>query len=213
MTAALLSAAALLGYLLGCVDLTPLACEKFLKRDLRTFGPGKSGLEALYRETGWKGVAAVYAPECAKIILAVVAGGLLLLIRGHAETGRALTYFCLLLGTAFPATRRFRGSRAVLALILGALCVGLKSGLFVVVVFAAALWIWRYVSLGCVCGALAGILGAWVFAGEKITVTLALFSALVILARHAAHLIRICRHTEPKLSTKKDLSYKFDEDF
>ena len=84
----LLSVSALLAYFLGCVDTAPIACEKFLKRDLRSFGRGKSSLEALYRETGIKGVAAVYVPEVLKIAVAVIAGGLLLSIKGHAAAGR-----------------------------------------------------------------------------------------------------------------------------
>lgn len=213
MIPALLSVTALLAYFLGCVDTTGAACARFLGRDLRSFGRGKSGLEAMYRETGWKGVASVYLPEAVKIAVAVIAGGLLLSIKGHGEAGRALAYFCLLMGTAFPATRRFRGSRCVLALCVGALCVGFKAGLFVIVVFAAVLALWRYLSLACVCAAFAGALGAWAFGDESISAALALFSALVITARHFRHIVRIFKHTEPKLSTQKDLSYKFDEEF
>ena len=42
---------------------------------------------------------------------------------------------------------------------------------------------------------------------------LELLCMLVIVARHGGHLVKTFKHTEPKLSTKKDLSYKFDEDF
>ena len=213
MTPLLLSVTALLAYFLGCMDTTRAACKRFLKRDLRSFGRGKSGLESLFRETGWKGVVAVYAPECLKIILAVIIGGLLLLIQNHAPVGRMLAYFCLLMGTAFPATRRLKGGHCMLALCVGALCVSFKAGLFVVVVFAAVLAIWRYLSLACVCASLVGILGAWVFVEEPICVELSLFCALVIIVRHFAHMLRIIHHKEPKISAKKDLSYKFDEEF
>jgi glycerol-3-phosphate acyltransferase PlsY len=209
----LLSVSALLAYFLGCVDTAPIACEKFLKRDLRSFGRGKSSLEALYRETGIKGVAAVYVPEVLKIAVAVIAGGLLLSIKGHAAAGRMLALFCLLMGTAYPATRSFRGRRCILALCVGALCVDPKAGLFVLIVFAGVLALTRYVSLSCVCAAAAGVLGVWVFIEEPICVELSLLCMLVIVARHGGHLVKTFKHTEPKLSTKKDLSYKFDEDF
>lgn len=213
MTAVLLSLSALLAYFLGCADTSPASCERFLHRDLRSFGRGKSALEAIYRETGPRGIAAVYGPEALKIALAVTAGGLLLSIKGFAPAGRMLAFFCLLMGTAFPATRGFRGSRCIMALCVGALCADPRAGAFAVIVFAAALALTRYVSLSCVLAAAADILGTWVFADLKICVTLSLFSALVILARHGGHIVRIIRHTEPRLSTKKDLSYKFDEDF
>lgn len=176
-------------------------------------GGVKSGLEALFRETGWKGVVAVYVPECLKIILAVVVGYLLLMIRNHAAAGSMLAYFCLLMGTAFPATRRFKGGNCLLALCVGALCVSFKAGLFVVVVFAVVLALWRYLSLACICASLAGILGVWVFVEESICIELSLFCALIIIARHFGHILRIIHHQEPKISARKDLSYKFDEEF
>jgi glycerol-3-phosphate acyltransferase PlsY len=209
----LLSLTAALAYFLGCVDTTPVCCERFLRRSLRSFGRGKSGLEALYREAGWKGVAAVYLPEALKTALAVVLGGVIMNFAGHAEVGRFLALFCLIMGTAYPATRSLRGRRCLMALCIGSLCALPKAGVFVVIVFAAALALSKYISLACVCGALAGLLGAWVFADEKISVILSLFCALAVIVRHAGHIVNIVKHTEPKLSTKKDLSYKFDENF
>lgn len=101
----------------------------------------------------------------------------------------------------------------MLALCVGALCVSFKAGLFVVVVFAVVLALWRYLSLACICASLAGILGVWVFVEESICIELSLFCALIIIARHFGHILRIIHHQEPKISARKDLSYKFDEEF
>lgn len=213
MTPFLLSVIALISYGAGCVNLPGIMCGAFFGRELRSYGKGQRGFEALLREERYKGPVVVYLPEMAKIVLIVLAGGWLLGIIEYPALGRVFALFCLELGTVFPVSRRFVGSRGILALLLGSFCISPALGFFVGVVFAVVLVVTKYLSLAVISAATAYVLGVWVFVETGIAITLAAFTAALILVRHVGHIVRLIKHTEPKISTKKDLSYKFDDDF
>jgi glycerol-3-phosphate acyltransferase PlsY len=213
MIPVLLSVTALIAYLLGGTDVPEICCRRFLGRELRSYGRGQRGLEAFYRENGPKGAAITYVPEILKIGLAVLIGGWLLGIKGHADVGREFALFCLIMGAVFPFSRRFVGGRGFKELLAGMFFVSPGAGFLTLVVFSAVLWATKYLTLAGICAAVGAILGIWVFVETRLALELSVFCAIIIIVRHAGHILRLIKHTEPKIQTKKDLSYKFDEDF
>lgn len=74
-------------------------------------------------------------------------------------------------------------------------------------------WATRYVSLGSICGALIAPIGVLAACG-KLPALLSLFCVILLVVKHRSNIGRLIRHKESKLSFKKDLSDKFDdEDF
>ena len=83
----------------------------------------------------------------------------------------------------------------------------------VCLIFAGIVWATRYVSLGSVCGALIAPIGVLAACG-KLPALLSLFCVILLVAKHRSNIRRLIEHKESKLSFKKDLSDKFDdEDF
>ncbi len=213
MITVLLSVTAVIAYFLGGLDVPQLCCSRFLEKNLRAYGKGQRSYEAFYRENGPKGTALVYVPEILKIGLAVLIGGWLLGIKGHADVGRAFALFCLIMGAVFPSAHGLVGGRGIKELLVGMLFVNPTAGIFTLAVFAGVLVLSKYISLAGICAGAAAILGTWVFVETRLAVQMSLFCAIIITVRHISHIRRMINRTEPKLQTKKDLSYKFDEDF
>ena len=68
-------------------------------------------------------------------------------------------------------------------------------------------------SLGSICGALIAPIGVLAACG-KLPALLSLFCVILLVVKHRSNIGRLIRHQESKLSFKKDLSDKFDdEDF
>ncbi len=209
----LLSLTAILAYFLGGTYLPEICCRAFLKQELRAYGRGQKGFEALLRETGWKGAAEVFLPEALKIGLVVLIGGWLLGIKGYPVIGRMFALFCLTMGAVYPALRGFSGGRGIMEVCVGMMFVDPKAGFVTLAVFAIALVASKYLSLGGICAGAGAVLGTWVFIEDKLCMLMSALCAAIILLRHIGNIGRMIKHTEPKISTKKDLSYKFDEDF
>jgi len=209
----LLSVTAIMAYFLGGLRLPEVCCRRFYERPLRSLGKGQQVYNGVYREYKIKGLVLVFLPELVKIVLVILVGGWLLGIKEQADAGRLFAFFCLVLGTLFPIMDGFSGRRALPELLVGSFVVNPTVGFIVAIIFAAVLYFTKYLSLATVVAALIFILGVFVFVGNGIYVELALFAAVLITVRHLGNLIRIIKHTEPKFTTRRDLSYKFEENF
>jgi len=141
----------------------------------------------------------------------ILAGSLLLGIRGHADAGRAFAGFVLVLGRLYPALYGFRGSHASVAMIVAALTAGTSVGAAAAVVTAAVIGLSRYLSLGTVAGALVYMMVAVLAVDDALLLRLALMTAGLVLLKHIPAMIRLVRGAEPRLSLKEDITYKLDE--
>ena len=93
------------------------------------------------------------------------------------------------------------------------LIVSFPTGLVSLLIFVGIVWATRYVSLGSICGALIAPIGVLAACG-KLPALLSLFCVILLVVKHRSNIGRLIRHQESKLSFKKDLSDKFDdEDF
>ena len=206
-------AACALAYLIGSVSCGVLVGYAFGQGDVRKKGSGNAGLTNFYRTFGAPGLAIVIGTDVLKTVIAVVAGGLIMGTQGAASTGQVFAGFCVMLGHIYPVFYGFRGGKGVLCAETMLLIVSFPTGHVSLLIFVGIVWATRYVSLGSICGALIAPIGVLAACG-KLPALLSLFCVILLVVKHRSNIGRLIRHKESKLSFKKDLSDKFDdEDF
>lgn len=189
-------AAYLLGNLNGSVCISSLVADD----DVRKHGSGNAGLTNFFRSYGGWSTLLVILVDVAKTILACYMAGLVLLPYGHYKEGLMLGAVCVSLGHDFPALLGFRGGKGILCGLTVAMVLDWRIGIALIVVFAVAFGITRYVSLGSVLGAVTFIAGfvilyikeSWVMVGGIFLGALAIFM-------HRENIIRLCKGTESKV--------------
>ena len=202
MIPGLLAAIAVFSYLLGGLNGAIIASKYVFHRDVRDYGSGNAGLTNFYRTFGAPGLAIVIGTDVLKTVIAVVAGGLIMGTQGAASTGQVFAGFCVMLGHIYPVFYGFRGGKGVLCAETMLLIVSFPTGLVSLLIF-----------VGIVCGALIAPIGVLAACG-KLPALLSLFCVILLVVKHRSNIGRLIRHKESKLSFKKDLSDKFDdEDF
>ena len=195
MIPGLLAAIAVFSYLLGGLNGAIIASKYVFHRDVRDYGSGNAGLTNFYRTFGAPGLAIVMGTQ------------------GAASTGQVFAGFCVMLGHIYPVFYGFRGGKGVLCAETMLLIVSFPTGLVSLLIFVGIVWATRYVSLGSICGALIAPIGVLAACG-KLPALLSLFCVILLVVKHRSNIGRLIRHKESKLSFKKDLSDKFDdEDF
>ena len=116
----LLLLTALVAYLVGGMDTMVLASNFVFHRNLRRLGDTGRWFSNLRRLYGAGGFLRLLAVELVKDALPILAGGLLLAIKGHADAGCAFAGFVMVLGRLWPVFYRFHGSSASIAMIAAA---------------------------------------------------------------------------------------------
>ena len=203
---------AIIAYYCGTVSTLVLAGRFVFHKNLRKLGRGDVFLSNFRRIYGIKGALLLLLTEAIKDIVPILIGGLIFMIKGHADVGRAFAGFCLVMGRLWPFTN-MKGSHASLAMVFAAIMsapsVGIAGG---VVIAALTLWT-KYVSLGTFAGALAIIMFAVLVIDEKIILYLVVFTAAAVLIKHIPAIVRITKGREKKFSFETDLTYKLDNRF
>ena len=205
MIPVLLILTAVLSYGLGAVNGALLLSRFVFHKDLRKYGSGAANYANFVRVFGSKWGPAVIAVDILKSAIAVLAGGLFMMIVGdnYVIVGKLFAGFCLTLGHMYPIQQQFRGGKGVLcgmtALWLTDWLVGLvATGVFVIVLAFS-----QYVSLASMGAVVAGAIATWIFVPSEnlrgLAGTLALFTALTIIWRYRGNIMRILAHKEPKV--------------
>ena len=208
----LLLTTALFAYLIGSLDTLVLASNFVFHRNLRRLGDPSVWLSNFYRIYGVKGFVKLLAVELIRDALPLLIGSLLLGIKGHSDAGRAFAGFVLVLARLWPAIYGFRGSDASIAFAVAAFAVQPSVGVASAIVIFAVTVLTRYISLGTTVGALASLLVAVLVIDDALLLLrLTLMTAGLVILRHIPSIVRIFRHTEPRLSYEKDITYKLDE--
>ena len=204
---------ALLAYGAGCLKSTVLASNFVFHRNLRRLGTGNVFLSNFRRIYGWKGGVKLALTELALDLLPLIVGALLFRSSGHGVVGGSLAGFCLCLGRLYPASYEFRGSHALIPLILTGFCLETSIGIALLVAAVAAVWLTRYYSLAAFLCAVILAATALLMVDDPLSVRLSLMTAGAVVLFHLPSIPRMLRRTEPRLSFEQDISYKFDEKF
>jgi len=194
---------AFIAYLLGSIPFGYLIVRWQKGFDVRTIGSGSIGATNVMRSLGVAGFVATFLLDVGKGTAAV-----LLAARLTANDPRwiAVATTVAILGHCFPVWLRFRGGKGVATgvgvfIALAPLQVGLA-----LVIFAAVLAIWRYVSLGSICGAAAfpALLYFLKQPPPPLPIVLgAAIGAAIIVAKHHSNIRRLLSGSENRLGKRK----------
>ena len=204
---------AFVAYNFGSISTLSIGSVFVFHRDLHHIGKKRMFISNFRRLFGYKGFIKLVLIELIRDFIPILFGGLLMLIKEHADIGMAFAGFCLVLGRLFPVYNRFHGSHASVCMIATMICANFSLGIATAIVVAAVTWITKYLSLGAIAGALTAILVAVLVVDDRLLVMLLVLTAAIVLLKNFPAIRRISRKTEMRISLDEDISYKFDETF
>ena len=215
----MLALTAIIGYIMGSVNGSIIVSRFLFGSDVRRQGSGNAGLTNFYRTYGITGIVGVIAIDVLKGVLGTLIGGLLLDLAAPAgfeaeftDVGRLVATFCVILGHVFPIFYGFKGGKGILTGVSCVFVVDYHAALIALVIFAIVVVATHYVSLGSVLSTLSVPVTLLANGFSGICMILTIVSVALIVIKHAENISRLIHHKEPKISFKKDLSHKLDND-
>lgn len=184
------------GYLLG--NLNGAVCtSRLMHDDVRNHGSGNAGLTNFIRNYGVGSAALVVLMDAGKAVVACLLGGYLLAPYGLQMEGMTLGGVSVMVGHDFPALLGFRGGKGVLSGFLIALTIDWRIGAVIFVVFFAAYFATRYVSLGSVLAAAAFAICFALFHHDQLYVMLGgIFMGALTIFMHRSNIVRLVKGQE-----------------
>ena len=215
----MLALTAIIGYLMGSVNGSIIVSRFLFGSDVRRQGSGNAGLTNFYRTYGITGIVGVIAIDVLKGVLGTLIGGLLLNLAAPAgfeaeftDVGRLVATFCVILGHVFPIFYGFKGGKGILTGVSCVFVVDYHAAIIALVIFAIVVVATHYVSLGSVLSTMSVPVTLLANGFSGICMILTIVSVALIVIKHAENISRLIHHKEPKISFKKDLSHKLDND-
>lgn len=192
--------AALTAYLLGNLNGSVCISALIADDDVRKHGSGNAGLTNFFRSYGSWSTLWVMAVDVAKTALSCLSAGLILEPFGYYQEGLMLGAVAVSLGHDFPVLLGCRGGKGVLCGLTAAVILDWRIALAITVVFVAAFWITRYVSLGSVLGAAVFVIGfALLHYHNTLIMIGGIFLGLLVIFMHRGNIARLIKGTESKV--------------
>lgn len=193
-----MASAILAAYLIGSIPFALILARRWGAGDLRRTGSGNLGAANVMRASGVTAGLLVVALDMAKGAVSVWLAGRLS-ANPAAPAAAGLT---AILGHIYPLWLRFRGGKGVAT----------ACGVFLVLtppavppalaIFAAVVWLTKYISLGSLLAALALPPIAYAIGSPAPAVVGAVASAAIIVFRHRSNLGRLRSGTERRLGVR-----------
>ncbi len=197
-----------LAYLIGSVSTAILVGRLIAGEDIRTHGSGNAGATNALRTYGKKAALLVLLGDMGKAAVSVGVAYLIWSLAGLSEESwKPMLYLSALgavLGHNFPVYFQFRGGKGVLVSTVAILFVDWRIGLLVIAIALLTMFIWRYVSLGSITGAVAYLVLCLAFHwGEWLLLAQAVILSGLLIVMHRGNIKRLLSGTESKLGKKK----------
>ena len=207
MIPVLLILIAILSYGLGALNGSMLIGRFVFHKDIRKYGSGNAGYTNFVRVFGSKWGPAVVAVDILKSAIAVLAGGLLMLIVNkeglYVVVGKLFAGLCLVLGHMYPIQHQLRGGKGVVCCLTTFWLTDWRVGLVATGVFIIVVAFAQFVSLASMSACVIGAITVFFFTPSEnlrgLAGGLALATALFIVWRHRGNISRILAHREPKV--------------
>ena len=198
--------AAVVGWLVGGVNLAITLSKAIYHEDIRRVGSGNPGFTNFKRVYGNKYAWFVFAFDLLKGAIACLPFALWFRALGFDfQLGAAYTGLFVMLGHSFPAQYKFKGGKGFLVLLSELFILDWRAGLIAFGVMTALLLTVKYMSLATMCALAVGAACLFVF-GCNIPAA-AIFSVCVVfmVIRHKENIRRLIKGTESKfhLGSKK----------
>lgn len=184
-------------YLLGSLSFAIIVCKLTLGRDIRDYGSGNAGLTNAYRTMGGAKTLLVLLGDLAKAAAALAIGGALL-----GQGGKLLAGAFVILGHVYPAYFGFRGGKGVLVGAVMLLLFDWRIFLVAFVLFFAAVFATRWISLGSILGAVSFPITTFAFYRDPVLTAMAFGMAVAVIFMHRSNIVRILHGEENKFSFK-----------
>lgn len=180
-------------YLIGSIP-TGLLLGKAYGIDVRKEGSGNIGATNLYRTVGRKVGIITLIGDCLKGLLPVV------IVKASSlppdlAAWVGLAAFC---GHVFSAFLKFRGGKGVATALGVFLALAPLAVAIAMALFAAMMYLWRYVSLGSISAAAIMPLAVYFLGGSGTVIIVTLLIALIVIARHHENIGRLLAGSESK---------------
>ena len=205
-----ISAAALLGYLLGSVNFAVLVAKRH-GVDILKAGSGNPGATNVKRVIGKKAGNLVFALDALKGFVSAgwpfVFGVMLVSRFGLGESTPTLMqlagFFGALIGHCFSCFLGFKGGKGVATAAGVLLALDPSLGLITLGIWLAIAFILRYSSLAAIVAAAAAPVTAFLFWGSGTPLLVVGIIAIALVVKHWGNLQRLMAGTEPKIGAKK----------
>jgi len=186
-------------YLLGSIPTGVILAKAFSNVDPRTQGSKNIGATNIYRTAGKKlGVITLLGDILKGLIPVVIARGAL---ESHFWVGAvALAAF---LGHLYPIFLKFKGGKGIATGLGAFLALAPLSAILSLLVFLAAVYKWRYISLGSLAATAAFPIFLALLNPHHLYIPFAVIIGVLIFYRHRENIERLLGGRESKFGTKK----------
>lgn len=185
----------LAAYLIGAIPTGVLLARIAGMGDIRQAGSGNIGATNVYRVAGRRLGILTLVGDALKGVLPLL---VVLNWPGISETGIALTAAATFLGHCYPVYLGFKGGKGVATALGIFLILSPLAVLGALLVFAAMLWRWRYVSLASIGAAAATPLLVFLVEGSLPLLFATLFIGAMVILRHRTNIERLRNGTESR---------------
>lgn len=190
---------AALGYLLGSISFSVILTKQKYKVDVRNEGSGNAGATNVARVFGMKAGLLTLLFDILKMVIPMAVG---LALSG--DWGVTVAGACGIIGHCFPLYFGFKGGKGVSVAATIAMFIDWRVTVISLLVFVIFVAITRIVSISSCLAALSVLTTTIIFCyGEWAPITLALFTAVLVIFMHRSNLQRLVRGEEKKFSPKK----------
>lgn len=189
---------AVIAYLLGSFCASIPLSKHCKGEDIRTKGSGNAGATNAARVFGMKTGFVTLGLDMAKTIIAMLIG-----LRLAGVTGEAIGGTLCIIGHCFPLYYGFRGGKGVSVGAALGLMTGFPVFAVIILVFLAAAFSSRKVSLGSILAAITLPIASAFFGAETELVIMNTFSAVLVVVMHRENIRRLINGTEADFKPRK----------
>ena len=198
-------------YMAGSIPFGLILCMLFKGVDIREHGSKNIGASNAGRVCGWQFFAGAFTLDFLKGLLPVLGGVLVIKWLGvdvNIEWMKIFYGGCAIIGHTFPAYLGFKGGKAVATAFGVFIAIAPIAAALAFAVFAIVVALFRYMSLGSMCGATAAPITYAIEhrydLREHIPVlAFAIIIAVVVIVRHHTNIRRLCSGTENRVTFGK----------
>ena len=185
---------AVIGYLLGSINLAIIVSKAFMRQDVREMGSHNAGATNVARVFGMKMGVVTLIGDFLKTLAAMYAGRAL-----YGDVGEVVAVGACLVGHCWPLYFGFKGGKGVATGACVMLIIDWRVFVAVVVAFAVAFALTRIVSISSLASATTAPIAVLVFDGIDMPfVLLAFFAAVIVWFNHRENIKRLKNGTETK---------------
>ncbi len=185
--------AAVLGYLLGCIQTAYLVGQKVKSIDIRQHGTQNAGASNVTTLMGWRYGALVAMVDILKATLAVSLGRAL---APQDVTPAFVAGAAAIVGHIFPVFLRFRGGKGAASLIGMLIGLDLRLALVAAALLVSLTLVTDYIALGSIAMYLMLPIGLYILHYSPLCIAISIGLAVLIIWKHWINITRIRTGTE-----------------